>query len=122
MERGRNTRKTGQKYEEMAVDYLQDRGYRILERNYFCPYGEIDVIARYGEYLVFVEVKYRGSSAYGSPWDAVDGRKQRRISRAALSYYGRNGYEQEIPCRFDVIGVDGKGKISHIENAFDYLG
>ena len=97
MERGRNTRRTGQKYEEMAVDYLQDRGYRILERNYFCPYGEIDVIARYGEYLVFVEVKYRGSSAYGSPWDAVDGRKQRRISRAALSYYGRNGYEQEIP-------------------------
>jgi len=122
LEREINTRKTGKKYEEMAADYLQSRGYEILKKNYHCSYGEIDVIARSGEYLVFVEVKYRGSSAYGSPGEAVDRRKQRRISRAALSYYGRNGYEQEVPCRFDVIGVDGKGNISHIENAFDYCG
>ncbi len=119
---GRNNRKTGQTYEAVAADYLQSMGYAILERNYRCPYGEIDVIAKSGAYLVFVEVKYRRSSVCGSPGEAVDRRKQRRISRAALSYYGRNGYEQQIPCRFDVIGVDGKGEISHIENAFDFCG
>ena len=122
MKRGENTRKTGQKYEELAVKYLEHRGYLILERNYRCPYGEIDIIARTGEYLVFVEVKYRKSTAWGSPEEAVDGRKQRRISRAALCFYGTNGYERNVPCRFDVIGVDGKEKISHIENAFDYRG
>lgn len=115
-----NTRKTGQKYEEQAVAYLTDRGYVIVERNYKCPYGEIDIIARDGEYLVFLEVKYRRSDAWGSPGEAVDGRKQRRISRAALCFYGKNGYERDIPCRFDVIGVDGNEKITHIENAFDY--
>lgn len=122
MKTGRNTRETGRKYEDVAVDYLEGRGYDILERNYRCPYGEIDVIARSGSYLVFLEVKYRGSTAYGSPGEAVDRRKQRRISRAALCYYGRHGYEQEVPCRFDVIGVDGRGEISHIENAFDFCG
>lgn len=122
MEKESNKRKTGQKYEEMAVQYLRGKGYRILKRNYRCPWGEIDVIAKHGEYLVFIEVKYRGSCAYGTPAEAVDGRKQRRISRAALSFYGGNGYEQNVPCRFDVIGVDGKGVISHIENAFDYQG
>ncbi len=122
MQAGRNTWETGQKYEALAVDYLEGKGYGILERNYRCPYGEIDVIAKSGEYLVFVEVKYRGSSVWGIPEEAVDRRKQRRISRAALSYYGRNGFAQEVPCRFDVIGVDGGGQISHIENAFDYCG
>ncbi len=122
MKAGRNTWQTGRKFETVAADYLEGKGYDILERNYRCPFGEIDVIAKSGDYLVFVEVKYRGSSAWGLPEEAVDRRKQRRISRAALSYYGRNGYEQEIPCRFDVIGVDGKGGISHIENAFDFCG
>lgn len=122
MRAGRNTRKTGQEYEAMAAKYLEEKGYGILERNYRCPYGEIDIIAKDGSYLVFVEVKYRGSAAWGIPEEAVDGRKQRRISRAALSYYGHHGYEQGIPCRFDVIGVDGRGMISHIENAFDFCG
>lgn len=122
MEKEINKRKIGQRYEELAVQYLQKKGYRILKRNYRCRFGEIDVIARQGEYLVFIEVKYRGSRAYGTPEEAVDSRKQRRISRAALSFYAGNGYEQKIPCRFDVIGVDGKGNISHIENAFAYQG
>ena len=59
MRAGRNTRKTGQEYEAMAAKYLEEKGYGILERNYRCPYGEIDIIAKDGSYLVFVEVKYR---------------------------------------------------------------
>lgn len=122
MDRRENTRKTGQKYEGIAQRYLKEQGYEILCKNYRCPYGEIDIIARQGEYLVFVEVKYRRSNGYGTFGEAVDRRKQRRISRAALSFYGVNGYEEEVPCRFDVIGISGREEITHIENAFDYQG
>lgn len=116
-----NNRETGQRYEDMAVRYLRGRGYEIVRRNYRCPYGEIDVIARDGDTLVFVEVKYRGSAYWGAPWEAVNARKRRRISRAALSFYSGNGYEQDVSCRFDVIGIERGGKITHIENAFDYM-
>lgn len=121
MER-KNHREIGRIYEEKAVDFLREKGYEILEKNFRCPWGEIDVIAKYGDCLVFVEVKYRGSQRYGTWGEAVDGRKQRRISRAALVFCGRKGYGDSVPCRFDVVGVDGRGVLTHIENAFDYRG
>lgn len=122
MDRGNNNRKIGQKYEQLAENYLKNKGYEILCRNYCCPYGEIDIIAKQGDYLVFIEVKYRKSNGYGTPGEAVNVKKQRHISRAALSYYAAHGYREEIPCRFDVIEVNGKNEMIQIENAFDYLG
>lgn len=91
-----------------------------MARNFRCKSGEIDLIARDGRYLVFVEVKYRSSTGQGSASAAVDWHKQRRISQAAQFFLLRYGYG-EPPCRFDVIAIDGQ-QIQWIKNAFDYCG
>ena len=74
----------GRKYEEKAAELLEKQGYFILERNYRCKQGEIDLIGKEGEYLCFIEVKYRSDLSYGSPLEAVTKAKQRKISRTAL--------------------------------------
>ena len=89
-----------------------------MAKNFQCKSGEIDLIARDGKYLVFVEVKYRSDKTSGYASAAVDWRKQRRISRAALFFLKRYGFG-EPPCRFDVIAIDGE-QIEWIKNAFDY--
>lgn len=114
-----NKREVGASYEEAAADYLEGLGYVILERNYHNHYGEIDIIAKDGKVLVAVEVKYRKNAHYGDPLEAVDFRKQKRVSRTFFVYYALKGYEN-IPCRFDVIALNGFGEIHHIKNAFDY--
>ena len=115
---------TGRTGEGLAVRYLEDLGYIIVERNYRMRIGEIDIIARDGECLVFVEVKTRRSSRFGSPFDAVDFRKQQQVSRVALAFITQHRYE-EIPVRFDVIGVHFQKqspRIELIKNAFEYCG
>lgn len=116
----KNTREIGTKYEELAASYLKAQGYEILKRNYRNSYGEIDIIARDHAVLVFVEVKYRGTKTYGDPLDAVDRRKQRKISRTAFRYYVNHGYETGVPCRFDVIALYMDGSIKQIKNAFEF--
>lgn len=116
-----NKRQIGKKYETLAVDYLMEKGYIILEQNYQNKLGEIDIIAKDGNTLVAIEVKYRGNEQYGNPLEAVHLSKQKKISRAFLMYYTSHGYLQDIPCRFDVIAVDKQQKIVHIQNAFDYI-
>jgi putative endonuclease len=111
------SRKKGAAYERLAAAFLQKKGYEILKRNYYSPQGEIDLIARDGEYLVFVEVKYRADSRYGHPLETVDTRKQRRIKGAARWYLRENGPKEETACRFDVVGML-KDEIIHVENAF----
>lgn len=114
-----NKRRTGAFYEQVAIEYLTIKGYRIVEKNYRNSYGEVDIIAQLDDTeLVFFEIKYRASFVQGNPLEAVDKRKQRKISRVALFYYATHGYREEIPCRFDVIGIYGDGTIHHIENAF----
>ena len=112
----KNHRKTGTRYERIAGEYLKSKGYEILEYNYRSRTGEIDIIARDGEYLVFCEVKYRRDSGKGSPLEAVGPKKQRVIYRCASHYLMVHGLT-EIPCRFDVIGIE-RGRISHIRDAF----
>ena len=92
----RNNRETGSYYERMAGVYLTEKGYEILEYNYRCRFGEIDIIARDGDYLVFCEVKYRADDRKGTPAEAVDYAKQRVISKSALYYMTVNGID-EIP-------------------------
>lgn len=113
-----NKRAKGTEQEAVAAEYLKQNGYTILELNYRCRYGELDIVARKGDMLVIAEVKFRSSSLCGDPAEAVDARKQRKISRVTLDYLMRHPQYQEKPCRFDVISVYGDGQIRHIENAF----
>ncbi len=114
-----NRRKLGGEMEKLAAETLRKAGYRILQSNYRCPAGEIDLIARHGKYLVFVEVKYRSTGESGLPEEAVDVRKQRVISRAALYYLAEHGMGEDTPCRFDVAAISLQG-VQVYENAFDF--
>lgn len=123
-----NNRRTGAEYEQIAGTYLKSCGYQILQYNYRCRQGEIDIIAKDGEYLVFCEVKFRADLSNGRPEEAVDMRKQRTISRCALHYVAVNGLSG-TPCRFDVVGILGNAdeetgatgqSICLYKNAFDY--
>lgn len=116
-----NKRSLGGEYEKAAADWLVKKGYTILERNYRSKTGEIDIIAAQGRTLVFVEVKYRSLEGSGFPEEAVDRRKQRRISLTADYYCMMHAVPDNTDCRFDVIAFDG-GQIRHYENAFLYCG
>lgn len=113
-----NKRKCGSEKERLAAQYLIGLGYHILEFNFYSRTGEIDLIARENEYLVFVEVKYRKSNASGYPEEAVTPAKQRRIVQTARYYMLRRGYPEAAPCRFDVVAMTGE-KIRLIKNAFE---
>jgi putative endonuclease len=118
-----HTRGRGKVGEEAAVRWLKGEGYLILERNVVTHAGEIDVVARDGEALVFVEIKARGSAAYGPAIAAVGPAKQRRVSRAAALYLAIRHLGG--PCRFDVLGLDaveGGWRYTLVRDAFPYLG
>lgn len=115
-----NKRTVGDEYEKRAVEFLEGRGYRILERNYRNRYGEIDIIAKDGEYLVFVEVKYRRTAVEGLPVEAVDPRKQHKITRVAMYYCGQKGISEYTPMRFDVVSILGED-ITLYQNAFEAI-
>lgn len=112
-----NNRETGIKYEQVAADFLKGMGYNILKQNYYCRYGEIDIIAEENGYTVFIEVKYRKNTMAGSPESAVNGRKIRHIRQAALDFLARSYGTEEIPCRFDIVAITGK-QIHLIKDAF----
>jgi putative endonuclease len=116
-----NTTETGKRGEEIAASYLKKEGYRIRERNYRCPVGEIDIIALDGDEVVFVEVKSRKSDDFGEPEAAVDARKQMKLSRIALNYINEHNLNDRN-ARFDVVAVrfsDGADRVRLIRNAFD---
>ncbi len=114
-----NTRNTGTSYERKAAEYLEQQGLVILKHNYRCRQGEIDLIARDKEYLVFVEVKYRSQNRAGYSLDAVNPAKQKKISKVARYFLAVEYHCTEIPCRFDVIGIDG-GCLHWIKDAFGF--
>lgn len=116
MER-KNKRMLGSEYEKQAAGYLKSRGLEILERNYRCRQGEIDLVARDGSYLVFVEVKYRHDDSKGDPAEAVGPYKQQKVRAAARYYLYQNRYGEETPCRFDVVAILGE-EIRWICDAF----
>ena len=91
--------------EQLACDELERRGYRVLQRRYRTRGGELDIIAKDGEYLVFVEVKARRDDTFGDPEEAVTAQKQTRIVSMATDYLARNGL-RDIPCRFDVVAIN----------------
>ena len=112
-----NKRQTGSHYESQVAAYLKKNGFQKLEQNYRCRSGEIDLIARDGRYLVFVEVKYRKNGAAGSALEAIDPKKAAQVRRIAGIYLYQKKYPENTPCRFDAAGVDGD-VITYIKNAF----
>lgn len=113
----------GARAEAAAESFLVDRGLFVLARNHHCRQGEIDLIVRDGEEIVFVEVRARRAGGLVDPLASVTVAKQRRIVRAAQDYLMRSGLEAR-PCRFDVVSVVPRGRalppeIVHVENAFD---
>lgn len=116
----------GLRGEQAAARYLRGHGYRIIARGDRSRPGELDLVARDGSTLVFVEVKTRQSDALGHPADAVDLKKQRRLSRLAVTWMKRHRC-LDSPARFDVIAVtwppeQRRPKIEHFENAFPAVG
>lgn len=101
----------------MAADFLKDRGYNILKQNYYCRYGEIDIIAEESGYTVFIEVKYRKNTMSGSPESAVNSIKRQRIRQTALDFITTSYGTEEIPCRFDIVAITGN-QIHLIKDAF----
>ena len=106
---GQNKRMEGSRYEQKGMD--------VLELNYRCRTGEIDIIARDGGYLVFVEVKYRKTKRAGYALEAIDSRKAGQVRRVAAVYLYEHGFPESAACRFDAVGIDGE-QITHLINAF----
>jgi len=104
--------------EDLALRFLESRNLVLERRNYRCRGGEIDLVMRDHDAWVFVEVRYRSNTAFGTPQDTVDHRKQRRLTVAALHFLARQPLE--AACRFDVIAVSGAPpRIEWIRNAFE---
>ena len=113
-------RQLGDAGEDLAAAALKKQGYKILERNYVTPLGEIDIIARHQGVLVFIEVKTRRSNKFADPQDAVTPAKQARLQRLA-DYYLQRKRLGEVEVRFDVVGIilnDQGQRIEIIQNAF----
>ena len=116
------TRERGAWGEERAARYLKKKQYRIIARNYTSRFGEIDLIARDKDTVVFVEVKTRAGSAYGRPGEAVDHAKQKKMIKTAMTYIQQNKLdERDVGYRFDIVEIlytDTGYRVEHIENAF----
>lgn len=113
-----NNRTLGLEKEKMAAEYLLEQGATILAKNVFFQGGELDIVAKDGEYLCFIEVKYRKSSRYGRPEEAVTVAKQKKIMQGARMFLYQNRYPFDTPCRFDVISIY-KEELYWIKNAFE---
>ena len=113
----RSTRSVGADKEELARAYLEGQGLGFVTRNYRCRRGEIDLVMREADTLVFAEVRYRASARFGGAAESVDRHKQRRLAAAAGDYLQH--HPTKLPCRFDVIALGDGDRIDWIRNAFD---
>ena len=115
-----NRRIQGKAGEDLAARFLERNGFKIIDRNYRFERGEIDLIAEEGDELVFVEVKARRSTIFGSPEDAVTEKKQEQVHAIADGYLFEHDIDNR-PCRFDVVAIEfknGKPEIRHIRDSF----
>lgn len=118
----RRRRHTGNAYEQLAADYLQAQGLELISCNYQCKLGEIDLIMKHREMLVFVEVRYRLNSEFMSPVVSINARKQQKLLRAAQVYLKQHQLTDRVPCRIDVVGItpdqhNGRYYFDWIQNA-----
>ncbi len=109
----------GQQGEQAAADFLVQKGYKILHRNWHFKRAEVDIVAQQGNTQIFVEVKTRSDATFSKPENAVDGKKQRLMTQASIGYMQESGHEGAI--RFDIVSVVLRGDkfyIDHYEDAF----
>ncbi|HPD61349.1 MAG TPA: YraN family protein [Thermodesulfobacteriota bacterium] len=114
----------GKRGEELAIGFLKKLHYKILEKNFRCKLGEIDIIALQGKTLVFIEVKTRSSLEYGSPQTSITSKKRKQLTKVAFFYLQKNRLFDRA-ARFDVVSVEcdlGKEKVELIRNAFEISG
>ncbi len=113
------TKSRGDLAEEQASHWLQSRGLKLMESNFHCRFGEIDLIMNEGSTLVFVEVRYRKQSRFGSAAESVNYRKQQKLLTTANIYLQKKGYHDR-PCRFDVLAISGSDQqqFNWIKDAF----
>ena len=107
----------------MAAEYLRKQGYKIVERNFHCPFGEMDIIGRQGGVLAFVEVRTKRTENFGSPAESVGAAKQKKLSRIALFYLQKHRLEG-CDARFDVLAImlgKEEARVELIRDAFDLL-
>ncbi len=116
-----NKRHVGTSYELLAAEYLKQQGLQIIDKNFRCRQGEIDLIAYDGTYYIFTEVKYRKTAEKGDPAEAVGYRKQIRICRAADFYRVSRHVPANTPVRFDVVAILDS-QVTWYKNAFYYVG
>lgn len=114
-------RQKGHALEQRAADYLAAHGLQPITANYHCRAGEIDLIMRDREFIVFVEVRFRRSSLRGSPLESVTAAKQRKLIRCARHYLMTQWLHESVPCRFDVVGLGPGNHVAWIRNAFGQL-
>lgn len=114
-----NKRKVGSDHENVAAAYLEKQGLRVIDRNFRCRLGEIDLICRQEEYFVFVEVKFRSNDDKGMPQEAVGYAKQKKICKVADYYRLTHGLGESTAVRYDVVAVKGE-QIEWIPNAFPH--
>ena len=112
-----NKRALGGEKELFAAEFLKKQGLDIIQMNFRCKIGEIDIIAKDKDCLVFCEVKYRKNENFGDPLSAVDLKKQRKITQTARYYMLSNNISDNSNVRFDVVGILGD-KITYVRNAF----
>ena len=115
------TNKRGQWAEHLAEDYLAKHGLKLIQRNYTCRMGEIDLIMREHDTIIFVEVRYRKNDQYGGGLESIDFRKQKKVKITAMHYLQNNDRNQEHSCRFDamiITGISSEPSINWIKNAF----
>lgn len=114
--------KLGKQGETAALEFLKTQGMTLVEQNYRIRAGEIDLIMRHHDILVFVEVRTRNTTGHGSPIDSINYAKRRQIERVARHYLKERNISDNVFCRFDVVGItpdpQGKLHLEHIENAF----
>jgi len=116
-----NKREYGAQLELFARAQLENQGCKIIESNYLCKLGEIDIIAQDKDSLIFVEVRYRKKNAYGGAGASVDRKKQQKIIRTASLYLQKKNITNKVSCRFDVFAIQGdSGRLTYdwIKDAF----
>lgn len=113
----KNTTAIGKRAENLAVQFLKQQGYEIIERNYRNRFCEIDIIAKNHNFISFVEVKFRNSKAYGGGLGAINPDKQRRLQRSAEYWLSQNQQFSDLQPKVDIISIDGDNQIMYLENA-----
>ena len=116
-----NTNTIGQNAEDLALAFLTNNGMQLVERNYRCKVGELDLIMQHNNQLVFVEVRYRKHTGFGSGAETIDYRKQQKIIKSAEHFLQSHSKYSKLPCRVDVVSITTPSKNNQQQPSIDWI-